>query len=290
MIDLAQRIEALRRRLRAGTDKAGLDRIAGELERLHRQKVFSRPSPPDPARWKPIPTVSRELPAASLVGAELDRAVRAFFQTVAAGLSINSLGDGTPEQFVALFRLARDGSAVRFALICAYDGPVRSFDGMPSMDLRGLEIAHRYTLVEDVYLPIAFWHDRPAHRLVITNRNQLDDPTRFIVPTWCRTTSGFLNFVSCMGIAAAAPERGEISFGDTATLMNDGLDEWFRWSYCRDDTGILLDPARLYVERTDPERYAYDYAGPPTPEPATADKPRRRWARWGRSGRRPPPP
>jgi hypothetical protein len=284
MVDLPEQIDTLRRRLMAGTGLAEANRIADELERLHREKVFSRPSPPDPARWRPIPVVSYERPAPATAGGELDRMVKAFFETVAAGLSINHLGFGTPEQFVALFRLVREGPVVRFVLVCPYEGPVRSVSGLRSMDLSGLAIAHRYTVVEDVYLPIAFWHDRAASRLVIANRNQLDDPTRFIVPRWCRTTSGLLNFVSCMGIAAAKPA---ISFGDTAALMNDGLDEWFRWLYCLEDTGELLDPDRLYVERAHPERFVYDYAGPPRPVPgATVGTPRRRWAVWERLGLR----
>jgi hypothetical protein len=43
--------------------------------------------------------------------------------------------------------------------------------------------------------------------------------------------------------------------------MNEEFDEWFRWLYCRMETGARFESKRLLVRRGAPEEWAYDYDG-----------------------------
>ena len=51
----------------------------------------------------------------------------------------------------------------------------------------------------------------------------------------------------------------EFHVSEPESLMNKGLDDWFRWLHWFMETGTLFEASRVYVHRIDPERYVYLY-------------------------------
>lgn len=272
MADLVARIDALLSMLSSAYDLDERNDILNELGQLNRKKVLAHREPPDPAHWMPIPVLSYSRPAATLDENGIRGLIKNFFWIVAAGLAADP-AHPTPDQFVTLLRLRTDEQTVRLSLVCPYEGPVGFVERLRAEDLAGptgddirrriadLEIHHRYNVVEDLLLPVVFVQDRAANRLTLMNHNHFHDPGQFVGPEHLRTASGFLNFVGAVQIKQEVHGQRKFIVSEPESMMNKGFDDWFRWLYSIMETGTLFHPDRMYVNRTRPEDYRYEYAG-----------------------------
>ena len=265
--ELGARIDELRREMEAATDEDGHRRLAQEIDTLHRAKVL-RPGPAaGEGDWRPIPTLAYTWPTDGS-DERFREGVRTFMRLFAGSIAA-SLDAGRPEhQFVSLLRIQPGPSELRFELTCPYAEPLDFFrriqgDGRDEARAQlkartsDLDVQHKYFVKEgDVVPVVTTW--RPAeHQLAFFNLNHRDDPRQFTNPYLTRTTSGFLNFVGSLELG---PD-GVRAFTGLEPLMNQGLDQWFRWLYALVDTGVKLDPELLLVRSGNPEDYVYVYAG-----------------------------
>jgi hypothetical protein len=91
------------------------------------------------------------------------------------------------------------------------------------------------------------------------NTNHFSDPDQFFSPWLCHTTSGFLNFIGASSIRQANDRTA--LWSDPEKVMNQDLDEWFRWLYCAMETGVWFESQRVLVRRSNPEEFVYNYDG-----------------------------
>jgi hypothetical protein len=259
--DLTEEINRLRGRLAAVTDDREREEITAELGRLNHEKVLAPRAGWDPDAWAPIPEVEYVRP--TVEGDALRDAVKAFFWFVVLGL--DDFFGPTQREFVSLFALRRSDDDVRLALICPYREPLdfvlqqhgSGLDPDFADRITGWEVEHRYTLVEELLIPIVFVYDGAARHVLLMNKHHFHNPEQFLSPRLCRTTSGFLNFIGAQVIR----ESPTVLVSDIESIMNEGLDEWFRWLYCMFETGRRFESKRLLVMKANPEEYAYDYDG-----------------------------
>ena len=267
MSDVSAEIDELLRQLAQSDDSETRDEICNRLARLNRQKVTTWPGPAPAADWLTIPTYTLAMPTDSLPGDEVKVFIKGTLRMLAAALDID--GYAAPPDFVALCRLSTDDDAVSISVACPYEHPLRLLEEMRSgprqKKVRALvgdrsatlEIHHNYGLPENVYVPVVFSRESIGDGMLLMNKNHLAEPTQFIVPSLCTTTSSFLNYVGAMSIDHFLNGRKNFYISAPELLMNRGLDDWFRWLYWLMDTGAMFDPSRMYVRRSDPEQYAY---------------------------------
>ncbi|TMR94275.1 hypothetical protein [Nonomuraea basaltis] len=262
MNDFAARIDGLRARLADTSDVRENNALIEELGRVNREKVLRRQGPPAGDTWVPVPYATLRIPLSAVPADGIKDLVKSFFRVVSAGLYSDDAAASAPDQFVSLLRLAVEDDALRLMFVCPYEAALHHLKGVgapPALD--GFDIHHQYTLAEDLLLPVVFSLDRKARRLLLTNHNHFADPDQFLSPWRCRTTSGLLNFIGATTVAVEARGMKGILVSQLEQLMNEGLDEWFRWFYCFMENGLLFGPERLTVKRENPEEYAYEYSG-----------------------------
>lgn len=205
--------------------------------------------------WLPIPTftwVSRR-PDADL-GHHLKMLMRLLMASVYATCGPDRV------EFVILLSVDSQPGEMEISILCPLDAPIalmkRSIANrdLPTVEM---EIELRFKVLADIQVPVVVQCDRRAGRYVFSNGNQIDAPRQFVNPLWCRTTSGFLNFIGARAIDGA----GMMAISNLAALHDRGLDEWLRWLYCTTETGVIFDADKLLVRRDDSESWIYDYDG-----------------------------
>jgi hypothetical protein len=265
---LTARIDELLLQLAGTDDAADRKRLAAELKRLNRQKVLAPRPGWNPDEWIPIPVLEYTLRPEAAQGEQLKQAVKAFFWMIVAGLG--EPGQPAKRQFVTLLRLVRNEKrGVTFHLVCPFQEPLQYAAAARPGDaaaaewmqrVAGFEVQHKYAVLEDCLVPVVVDYDRPARTAALENRNHLSNPVQFISPWLCRTTSGFLNSIGAQALEGLQGPKPMV-VSNLEALMNQGLDEWFRWFYCLTETGGRFEAKRLLVRKANPEEWAYDYDG-----------------------------
>jgi hypothetical protein len=268
MSDIASAIDALLARLAQTTDPASLEEISSELARLNRQKVLAQPDL-SADEWMPIPVLTFSVPAATVAEFGTKEFVKGFFRTLVAGMDAD--GHSTADEFVTLCRFSGEGESYALSIVCPYEHPLllfRNAGAQSSADkTRALlaeksaqiDINHSYGLPEGVSVPVVFSRNRETNEVLLINKHHFSNPKQFIDPARCTTTSGFLNHIGAIAIDYAINDRKEFHVTEPESLMNKGLDDWFRWLYWFIETGTLFEPSRMYVQRANPEQFAYFY-------------------------------
>jgi len=98
--------------------------------------------------------------------------------------------------------------------------------------------------------------------LLVINKHHIATPDQFLDPEFCRTTSGFLNFLGTLLLLdqnSDTPDHLRAIAHKANTLADHGLDEWLRWLYCLIDFGTLYEPKRVLINSLDPEQFFYSY-------------------------------
>jgi hypothetical protein len=269
MSDVASKMDVLLDRLAHTTDTESRDEISAELAQLNRQKVLAAVNRPSADEWKPIPLFRLGLALEAIPGLNTRDFIKGFFRSIVAGL--DAYGGETPDEFVALCRFCKTDETVEMSIICPYQHPLQLLESVywgPKKEearalikekANGILINHRYGVPDEVWVPIVFSKSRDRNEVLLMNRYHLDNPKQFIVPARCTTTSDFLNFIGAIEIDHALYGHNDLHINEPELLMNRGLDDWFRWFYWVIENGTLFEPSRMYVNRSDPERYAYVY-------------------------------
>lgn len=108
--------------------------------------------------------------------------------------------------------------------------------------------------------PVVLLCDHGRKRVLITNENQLSNPSQFLNPHNCDTTSGFLNFVGTFSyLTARYPSNtAVVEFSNIEKAFeNPKIKAWQNWLFQFMDTAVIFDPSRLYVRCDNPEEYSY---------------------------------
>jgi hypothetical protein len=267
---VSEEIERLRAEL-AGMRSDDRDRsvVRAELDRLNREQVFAPRPGWDAHEWMAIPDVRYVRPEATMAEEDFKAVVKSFFWMIVAGIVETPAFAAGETAFVSLVRIRREDGDLVISLTCPFDAPLRYVTGLTREDLAGsagqrlsarlrdVGVEHRYMLVEDLLVPIVVHYDSRASHVLLTNQNHFSNPDQFISPWLCSTTSGFLNFIGAQELR----ESRAVLVADPEAIMNEGLDEWFRWLYCTMETGKNYESRRLLVRRDNPEEWVYDYDG-----------------------------
>ena len=240
----------------------------------YRRKALAPRPDWEPSDWMPIPTVTYHRPAQSVRdGDELRQLIKGLFGMVVAGLPELPGPATAVKEFVTMLRLTQDEHEIALTFISPYPEALHLMASGSSIDLggpegerimeriSGVEIQHSYAIIEGIFLPVVVSYDPGAKRVHFVNKNHVANPDQFMSPWLCRTTSGFLNFIGAQQIAIELRKSKNIVVSDLEAVMNQGLDEWFRWLYYAMETGMMLETDRLLVNKADPEQYAYQYSG-----------------------------
>lgn len=169
--------------------------------------------------------------------------------------------------FATLARSTLDGGKFSFEFFCPHMQLVELVNSYhvrrPSYErLANLAIRYKFILLSDLTMPLVFSYQPRNGELLVTNENQTQSPEQFLNPDWCRTTSGFLNFVGTLSMLSRAGDEAhhlERIASKINTVLDQGLDEWLRWLFCLIDTRSLCDTKQIMVDPEDPEKYFYSY-------------------------------
>ena len=269
MPDDSAEIDRLLHLLSQADDTASRDEISEQLALLYRKKVLSWDGPSPAEEWMPIPSHSFGMRSESITDPDVKVFVKGVFRALAAGMDAD--GHKTPDEFVALCRCSTADGAVTLCVTCPYEHPLRLLRDMRSgprmQEVRSLiaeksatlDINHNYGLPEGVSVPVVFSRSPDKNEVLLMNRHHLTNPGQFLAPARCTTTSGFLNHIGALEIDHLVNGRKNFYIPAPESMMNKGLDDWFRWLYWLMDTGIVFESARMYVSRANPEQYAYRY-------------------------------
>ena len=267
--DLSARVDALRDELAASDSEDRYHELSVALERAHREKVFAPRTNFVRDEWRPVPAVTMSNPAAGWDNERLGNEVKLRLRLFAAGVDTTIAPRSGDVSFVTLTQLDFDGEQFALRIHCPYAAPLEALSRMWRSDVAreekealaaraaDLAVTHKMILNPGDLLPLVVMSEPAADKAILSNEFQFSHPQQFLDIGRARTTSGLLNFIGTLLIHS---DRGHV-LPDLTPAMNQGLDEWFRWLYCRMDTGAAFDPARLLVHKQEPERFVYDYDG-----------------------------
>lgn len=240
-------------------------RIVDELRTLNREKVLGPRTGHDPAAWMRLPAFGWAHPGAS--ADQADALLRLFLRMIVTSLEPRAEAG---LEFCGLLKVETgDGFDLSFA--CPFEEPrtllervagaapaerEQLFGRLTTRDLQMQLVAPA-----GLRVPVAFQIEPGVDRVRLGNQAVVSNPEDFLSPGSCRTTSGFLGFVGATMVRDAFATQPVMLVSDIEAAMNQGLDEWFRWLYCSMERGISLDLDRVFVRRSDPEQFLYDYDG-----------------------------
>jgi hypothetical protein len=267
MTDFQTQLDDLRDQLERTHDHARWLEITHEIEQLIRDSVFS----PRPGwrrdEWSPIRQFTWSFPTDT--GETHKELVKVFARALSTAIDLTLRRPGFDPAMVALVRMSQEGSRTAFTTIAPYREPFDFLERVfhtpsasPEHDRFGrrageLELELRFGLLADTLVPIVISCGPDPQTVVLDNRRHLGNPREFLDPELCRSTSGFLSFVGAVSLVG---DETPLSFDDASVLSRE-LDEWLRWLHYCMKTGVLLDPDRLLVNRSAPERYVFEYDG-----------------------------
>ena len=197
--------------------------------------------------------------------------VKGMMHVVASLLKSLSQSRGDRITFVALARFDSKPDSLAFSFWAPLtevrqisrngkiDGP------QVSQAVADLSVEYRFAMPSGLMMPLVFDYNHGNKHLLVTNRNQIENPKQFLDPDTWKTTSGFLNFLGALLILGHQETDVEyaqkvLSYGNS--LIDDELDEWLRWLYRFMDENVLFTPAYILVDPKSPETYYYQYEAP----------------------------
>jgi hypothetical protein len=263
-VEIVTRMDELLAEL-PGTFGERRKQIVDELRLLNRRKLGALREGWDEDEWKPVPVVRYVQPADAPAPIELHTLLKLFLRLVVSGVEGRAAAANGEFQFVGLFTFHRDEDGLSLSLVCPYDEPRRFLMEALQGDVadRAAQLARVTTrelrltcsFPENTTVPVVFSFSPETEHVLVTNQNHFSNPDQFLSPWLCRTTSGLLNFVGATNIR----DSNIALVKDIEDVMNQGLDEWFRWLFCAMETGETFDVERLLVRKMDREEYVYAY-------------------------------
>lgn len=248
------------------------DILRSELTRINREKVLSTENRYANLgmEWIPIPSLSYFVPK----DVNVKEFLKIFFRVLAMGMQETFVPPMREIQFVSLCHLSIQGTELEltfstpFEELVAYarqhlPGRIANTELKRLIETSPVEIQHQYGLPYDRLVPLVAVYKPVLQTLLLINKNHLTDPDQFLNPRYCRTTSGFLNFVGALELRnfkdSLAGQSPAFLFEQIEDIVGDKeLDQWFRWFYDVLDHG-RWETKRIFINSKNPEKYYYQY-------------------------------
>jgi len=193
--------------------------------------------------------------------------VRGMIHVVASGIVRSTPANLKEFQFVSLAQVSRAENEFEFAFDCPYASIVelaRAQLGKASSPAEVADVRIRYeiAIVPGLRMLVVFSYTPGSKTLLVTHKNHLSNPTQFLKPDLCKTTSGFLNFIGTLFLLEEISSEVDnfspiLAFANSE--LNRGLDELLRWIYCLVDRNELYNGDRILIDPQNPERFFFSY-------------------------------
>jgi hypothetical protein len=253
-----------------GASQREHDVRGSDLERLHRERIFSRKAEDPESRWITLPNFEITIPAPPS-----EALLRGFLRTMLSvsvrGVTEVFQGALTEIQFVMMCKLTKQEGSLTFSAYTPFQGLVLfAQNHLPPrmkgeelsrvMEAMNLDIQHRYAVPIDCLVPVVVVYRAEKRHILLTNKNHITNPRQFLNPRICHTTSGFLSFLGTFMLEFESSKAQTFYVEGIESLLSENLDQWFRWFYNMRDKAEW-DIQRIFVNAQNPEEYIYDYSG-----------------------------
>jgi hypothetical protein len=192
--------------------------------------------------------------------------VKAMIHVIASAIARSTPVNLKEFQFVSLAQWSIAEDKFEFAFDCPYAPVVElaraQLGTAGSPRDAGVTIRYEIMIRSGLRMPVVFSYTPGDNTLLVTHKNQLSDPSQFLRPELCKTTSGFLNFIGTLFLLEEiAPEANNIPpiLALANSELNRGIDEMLRWIYCLVDRYELYSTDRILVDVQNPERFFFNY-------------------------------
>ncbi len=247
---------------------------------VYREKLLLRTREDIPSEAEALPgflfrLAKRDMPQMGQSEASGKLFVKGMMHLLAFALTKFRGGESADFQFVSLVQLSITETEFRFSFDCPYPAIVQFMQEpqlaeRPSLESLGsltdMSMKYDFALPNEIRLPVVFVYQPAKSFLHIANQNHFSNPSYFLEPEHCRTTSGLLNFIgTLLLLEQMSDQKSEYAhirkiLAQAENVLNSNLDEWLRWLYCLVDTSALFDQKRILVDPENPEKYYYDYS------------------------------
>jgi hypothetical protein len=235
---------------------------------LYLNKLRLRQRAQIPPQAIELPHFSWSVEKSRLPGMSDKDLTKQMMSGLAAGFRA-SASSAADSGFVALIRMSSTPKDYSFEAMMPFEqvlqvvtDPKRraAMQGTP-----GVDIVHKYGLIDDVRCPVVFMWRSATKDVLITNEFHLGKPEQFLAIDRVGTTSGFLNFLGALNLLQAQDEDAKVYSSLFPQLLKDAMaaraDEWLRWfHHCVAERAVTA-PKQILVDRNHPETYFYDYSG-----------------------------
>lgn len=201
--------------------------------------------------------------------------LKALVRTVCLGIRELTPDDVRAVEFTGLFRFDQPSTE---QITCHMWLPLQELVGwvkdhvppaVPAREWTRLlatpyEIRFRWGLPAGVLTPMTFWYSPSGSSTRVENRRVLDNPSHFLNPYLCTTTSGFLKFIGAMAlhrefvsylIPMNFDPRAEPAVSHPSSDLD--LSQFDNWLVGLDAYGTLFAPDRIEVDTGNPELFRY---------------------------------
>lgn len=236
------------------------------------KKVLDAPAPHSSVGWHALPAFTFGLPQK---GDNKQAFGQSFIDTLmrlyAMAVRHEFQAEKDSAQFVALCRLSWEDDRLSFTGFAPREG-IKTFvqDNIGSKkamaNLPALlssfdgKMVRRCAFPPEAWVPLAVVYTPADGQILFSNIKQLENPTQFLHPANCTTTSGFLNYLGSLLFHVSTTPNQRIQVSDVQNLLGQGVDPFIRWIYHAAASGSLFDSDRIFVKTSDPEQYDFKYS------------------------------